>query len=160
MSQYELLSIVFNALTVTIAALAAIFGLIQLRRLVEQVKAAVDANTLSRLDALLQMEQHLAESRSQLSKAGIKMSTFSGKEDISDTEYRPVKLEYDEAKQSYLNALDRLCYCIDRGLLDESEMRPEYRDYVTSIVREFKSEFDTGTVYRNIVKVYEKWADS
>lgn len=60
----------------------------------------------------------------------------------------------------YLNSLDRLCYCLEKDLLSENELRSEYRDVINRAIKDFKDDFNTGTPYRNIKKVYEKWADT
>ncbi|MFG5517925.1 hypothetical protein ACFJW3_12725, partial [Enterococcus faecalis] len=70
-----------------------------------------------------------------------------------------LQLRLNEAKQMYLNALDRLCFCVNKELLDAEDMRLEYRDIIKAAVKDFPEDFTMATTYRNIKKVYESWAD-
>jgi len=63
------------------------------------------------------------------------------------------------AKESYFNALDRLCYCILQGYLKDREWKNEYSSLLTDTVRSNRKEFQTGTYYINIVKIYKKWVE-
>jgi hypothetical protein len=54
----------------------------------------------------------------------------------------------------------KLCFCLLNKVLDENELRPEYREIVRAAVKGFEPEFGAGTDYRKIKKVYERWSDT
>lgn len=154
----------YNLATSIIFSISAIIALImlgistsQLKRLADQVNEAVKSNSLNQLNALLTLEQQIADRRLNLSESGIDLSTLKNSEDKNKID--AAELKFNEAKQMYLNGLDRLCFCVIKNLLDDNEMRLEYRDIINRAVTDFKEDFHTGTSYRNIKKVFESWAD-
>ena len=159
MTTYETLSIILYTITALIALIMLIIAVSQLKKLVSQVKTAVEANTISRLNALLSIEDAIAERRLKLSEAGIAVAELGKQNPMDKDKLQIANLRFDEAKQMYLNRLDRLCFCFHKGLLNEDELRSEYREVISLAVKDFADEFNTGTPYRNIKKVYEKWAD-
>ena len=158
MTDYETYTLIIGAGSALIALVMLGIGLFQMRGLVQQVKQAVEANKISRLNALLGMEDSIVQRRRELGEAGIALVEL--KKTADEAEWKPAELRFDEAKQMYLNALDRLCFCLLNKVLDEEELRPEYREVVRVAVKDFEPEFGAGTDYRNIKKVHERWADT
>jgi len=153
----------YNIVTVIIYSLSAVIGLImlgialsQLKQLTSQVMQGVKSNSISQLSALLALEQQIADRRLTLSEAAIAVSEAK---DAKKEDFTALQLRLNEAKQMYLNALDRLCFCVNKELLDAEDMRLEYRDIIKAAVNDFPEDFGMGTTYRNIKKVYELWAD-
>lgn len=157
-----------TAYTLIISSVIALFMLgltiLQLSKIAEQAKAAIEqakaaaqANILNRLNSLLEIEDQLAKRRQTLSEAGIELVELgkTGDKDKLDA----VSLRYNEAVQMYLNGLDRLCFCVEKGYLSDDEIRLEYRDIISRAVTDFQKEFMTASPYRNIKKVYDRWAD-
>ena len=66
---------------------------------------------------------------------------------------------YREAIENYLNVFDRLCYFILKQKLNEEDFRTEYRTMLSETIREFEDRFGASTIYRNMLKLNEKWAD-
>lgn len=65
-----------------------------------------------------------------------------------------------EAYENYLNVFDRLCYFVLNGKLNEEDFRLEYRDMLFKTVQEdTEKTFDTGTRFRNMVKLYNAWKE-
>ncbi|OHD06676.1 MAG: hypothetical protein A2Y41_03145 [Spirochaetes bacterium GWB1_36_13] len=65
-----------------------------------------------------------------------------------------------EAMEDYLNAFDRLSYFILKGKLEEDDFRLEFRDMLFDTIESDKEDFfGTGSRYRNMKKLYEKWKD-
>lgn len=65
-----------------------------------------------------------------------------------------------EAFEDYLNAFDRLSYFILKGKLNEEDFRLEFRDMLfDTIEMDEEDMFKTGTRYRNMMKIYEKWKE-
>lgn len=154
---YNLITAIVFSISAIIAIIMLVIAVLQLRRLADQVSEAVQSNSLNQLNALLTLEQQIADRRLSLSESGIELSTLKDSQDKNKID--AAKLKFNEAKQMYLNGLDRLCFCVIKKLLDDDEMRLEYRDIIRRAVTDFQEDFHTGTSYRNIKKVYESWAD-
>ena len=66
-----------------------------------------------------------------------------------------------EAYENYLNVFDRLCFFVLKKRLDENDFKLEYRDMLFKTIQEDQERtFDTGTPFRNMVKLFNKWKDS
>lgn len=153
----------YNLTVVAIYSASAIIALLmlwvairQLSKVASQIEIAARANSISQLSALLNLEQQIADRRLELSKAGIALSQAKGK---GVEEFDAAQLRYNEAKEVYLNSLDRLCFCVLKDLLHDDDIRLEYRDLIKSTVQMFADDFSLSSPYRNIRKVYDKWAD-
>ncbi|MGR2821686.1 hypothetical protein ABMX69_10995 [Vibrio vulnificus] len=153
---YNLATVWIYGISASIALLMLGVAIFQLTRLTSQVEQAVKSNAISELSALLALEQQIAERRRHLSEVGIEISEAENK---PAQEFTAIALRFDEAKQMYLNALDRLCFCVNKDLLNSEDMRLEYRDIINRAVSDFEDDFGLSTPYRNIKKVYESWAD-
>jgi len=66
---------------------------------------------------------------------------------------------FEEALEDYLNVFDRLSSFILKKCLKEEDFRIEYRDMLFYTIKEESEKFQTGTRYRNMVKLYDKWKD-
>ncbi|CAK2647219.1 DUF4760 domain-containing protein [Vibrio crassostreae] len=153
---YNLLTVIIYTVSAIIALIMLGIALSQLGQLTDQVTQAVKSNSISQLSALLALEQQIADRRLVLSEAAIAVSEA---ENTGEEEFTALELRLNEAKQMYLNALDRLCFCVNKELLDAEDMRLEYRDIIKAAVTDFPDDFTMATTYRNIKKVYESWAD-
>lgn len=145
----------FFALIVSIVV--AWIGLSQLRKLANQVSEAVEQNRINKLNALIGIEHAIRESRLRLSEAGIACLEMKNPMGIDQEKAAALQLQFSEAKQSFLNCLDRLCFAVKKGLLDDDDMRRDYRDMIKEVMRDFAGDFGAATPYRHIKAVYEAW---
>ena len=118
------------------------------RLAVEANTRAADANQLSALMALLQVEAEIRRARDLLAVAA--GDRKAGK---STDAYLNARIE------GYLNALDRFCSCVRYGLFDESVYRREYRVLLHEAIKNNEDFFGAATPYRNITHVHGQWAD-
>lgn len=153
---YNFVTVFIYSASALIALLMLGIGIWQISKLTKQVEAAVKSNSIGELNALLALEAQIADRRLRLSQVGIAVKECK---DESDENFYSLSLQFDEAKQMYLNGLDRLCFCILKELFHGEDMRLEYREIIKAAIKDFSSDFETGTPYRNITKVYESWAD-
>lgn len=65
--------------------------------------------------------------------------------------------DLEAAKENYFNVLDRLCYCILKNYIKDRDWKSEYNDLIKDTVCSNESYFGTGTYYKSIKKLYEKW---
>lgn len=65
-----------------------------------------------------------------------------------------------QAYENYLNAFDRLAFFIIKGSFQEEDFKLEYRDMLfDTIENDSDSMFGTGSRYRNMKKLYDKWKE-
>ncbi len=70
-----------------------------------------------------------------------------------------VKGKYEAAKENYFNSIDRLASLILNGQFPQHELKQDYHDMIKETIRAFPADFTTGTRYRKIVKLHDKWED-
>ncbi len=139
--------------------LGLVFG--QLREMKNSLRVGVEANKTSNLMAVLALEEGLARSRAELSDAAREAALIADEESEAADEttgLKLAKLRYDEKKEQYLNAADRLCACIIRGYVDEETYRQDYRPAIAEIVSQHRDRLGPDTRHRNILKVNDAWA--
>lgn len=66
---------------------------------------------------------------------------------------------YSAEKEGYLNAVDRLASSILNGHFPMKEMKQDYREFISNVIRDFPEDFQAGTSYRKVLKLYNKWQD-
>lgn len=154
--QYNFYTILLYSASALAALLMLAVAVWQISKLTKQVEAAVKSNSIGELNALLELEKQIADRRLRLSQSAIAVKECKDK---SSENFDSLVLQFNEAKQMYLNGLDRFCFCVQKGLLQDDDMRLEYRDIIKSAIKDFPEDFGTATPFRNIKKVYEKWAD-
>lgn len=73
-------------------------------------------------------------------------------------EMMEIILDYHETiKENYFNSLDRMCFCILRGYLEEKDWRTEYRTILQGTIKDCESDFGAASPYRNIKDLNNKW---
>jgi len=126
------------------AVIAGLFAFYNLRTIIGQLN-------VMRWNSLLSFEQDMAHRRAKFTEIGHQME--------AGTPPTLLRVMFEEAKESYFNSLDRLASSILRGHFPDTEMKQDYRDVITGVVREFETDFGTGTRYRKIVELYNRWQD-
>jgi len=104
------------------------------------------------LNSLLLLEQDMANRRREFTKILNQLNDKS----ISTQE---LQSQFDEAKESYFNSLDRLASSILNGHFPDLEMKQDYKEMITELLRTFPDDFTTATRFRKIVKLYNRWHD-
>jgi hypothetical protein len=131
------------------ALVAVILGGIVAFRTLKVIIAQLDS---ARWNSLLSFEQDMASRRTKFHEIAAQMQT-----DAPTYLLRAVHLE---AKESYFNSLDRLASSILNGQFPDREMKQDYHEAITAVVRAFPEDFTTGTHYRKVVKLYNRWQDA
>lgn len=117
----------------------------------KSVKAVVAQLEISRWNTLLSFEQDMAARRTKFADIAAQMQ--------ANPSAPPAMLQamFNEAKESYFNSLDRLASSILNNHFPDAEMKQDYLEVLTTVVRGFPSDFATGTRYRKVVKLYDRW---
>lgn len=119
-----------------------------------QFKNLIRANSLK---TILDLESELNQRKSRIDDITSKIRTAEKDANIDVIDIYNDDLE--AAQESYFNALDRLCYCVLKGYLEDRDWKSEYSDLLKETVRSNESSFGIGTYYKNIKKLYEKWVN-
>ncbi|PFQ80868.1 hypothetical protein [Priestia megaterium] len=159
MTTYETISIIISAIGVAAAIIAAYVYFAQLKKMTSSVEAAIAANSIATLNAVLTLEKSITDNRIRFSDAAVTVTKLRPED--SEKHKNATILAFKEARENYLNSMDRFCACILRGQFPEIDYRKDYRNAVNDIIthENYKELMGTGTRYRNIVKIYDKWAD-
>ncbi|GBQ69026.1 hypothetical protein [Komagataeibacter xylinus] len=152
---YNLYSLIVSLLSSIIALIMLFLAYKQLKELNGQVTIAVKANSISSLNTLLSLEDHISQMRKEFSKDLI--SVLECKKTGGDTSILELKL--DESKQMYFNSLDRLCFCVKKNMLDDDDARKDYKEAISSLIKQYPEDFGPSSTYSNILIVYESWRD-
>lgn len=135
---------VFAGIGLVVAIVGGCFAYFTLRKIAQQLESA-------KWNALLSFEQDINARRQRYADIMDKKKSSENPD-----EYNAI---YDEAEESYLNAVDRLATCILNGQFPESEMKTDYLEFITSTIRNHPDKFIAGTPYRKILKLHEHWQD-
>lgn len=164
MSPYEIAQVIIASLMVVLAVIGAGLGLRQLgvanRQLTELADAgrhSIRANQNANIMAVVALEAAVADARERVASAATRVAGLA-----TSTEPTMVELVgalYDEAVEQYLNATDRLCSCIIRGVVDECVYRRDYQAWVAEIVKKHEKHLGAATRHANILRVHEAWRD-
>jgi len=159
MSQYEAQALVIareavnaNWAAVGVASLALVVAVVAGLVAYNTLQAMVTQLDTARWNSLLAFEQDMATRRSKFGEIAAQLDQAGAPTDL-------LRKSFDEAKESYFNSLDRLASSILRGHFADAEMKQDYRDVVATVVRGFPDDFNTGTPYRKVVKLYNRWED-
>lgn len=146
---------VTSIISCLIAAVGIWLAFSQLRGLKKQVELAVSNQAKDSLKIVLEIETQLNARKLEFDKANKDLLEATG-----DREREIILSFIDTTRESYFNAMDRLCFCIQKGYVDENEYRPEYRDMIRDTVREFEVYFGAGSPYNHIKQINDRWKES
>ncbi|MEJ1960957.1 MAG: hypothetical protein WDO56_05175 [Gammaproteobacteria bacterium] len=119
----------------------------------KSVRVIAQQLELSRWNTLLLFEQDMAGRRLRFHDISAELEASAG----ASTE--SIQKRFDEARENYFNSLDRLASSILNAHFPDSEMKQDYHEALTEVIRAFPDDFGTGTRYRKIVKLYNRWQD-
>lgn len=146
----------------------------------EQFQGVADALKLDALGQILAMESEIEARRIAMTLIGHKLESAraelvrsrSSPGDAPTSTEKPKpsaaakkakkELEYLEIEgrirvESYLAALDRLCFCTVKEYFKQDEWKIEYRDRIFYEVRTYPALFGADTRFPNILVLYERW---
>jgi cell division protein FtsL len=143
----EWVTAIATTVGVGVGLAALIFAACQLFEVQKQLKVSNLTNILS-LEAEINDRKETVD---DISQKIVEIGT-AAQADTSSLEKR-----LEAAVENWLNAVDRLCFCVRKNLFPEKEWKIEYRDYIISLVRENESKFGPGSRYTNIKYINDKW---
>jgi hypothetical protein len=108
-----------------------------------------------RWNALLSFEQDMSHRRANFQEIARRID--GSQAGSADTEL--LRATFNEAKENYFNSLDRLASSILSGHFPDKEMKQDYMEVFTLVIRAYQDDFGAGTHYRKAVKLYNKWQE-
>ena len=143
-----------SATAAVVATATAIVGVIVAYWQLSNLNRTLRMNALT---VVLQLEaemnarkERVDEVAAKIRKQGIKDEPNEGLVEILDEEMQGYL-------ENWLNAADRLAYCILRGYLAERDWKAEYREYFLGLVRDHEEKFGPKSIYTNIIDLSNKW---
>ena len=134
---------IIAGIAVVAAVVGGIFAYLTLKAILAQLKAA-------QWSTLLSLEQDMASRRDKFRELVDQMSSQPA---------ALIKEKFDEAKESYFNSIDRFATLVLNEQFPQSELKQDYQDILKEIIRAFPDDFNAGTRFRKVVKLYNKWED-
>jgi hypothetical protein len=149
------IGLVASFITAAAAVVGVIVAWIQLKNL----------NSTLRMDGLLgvlQLEAEINERRGRMCETAIQIheENRKPKKEQEKQTFESLETILRERTEAYLNAVDRLAFCILKGYFPEKEWRAEYRDFIATDVADHQEYFGPSTRYTNILKLHARWKDS
>jgi CII-binding regulator of phage lambda lysogenization HflD len=143
-----------NAIATMAAVLVAFYGVLVARN---QLSGLRDTLRTDSLMAVLAIESELSERKEKCDTITEKIKRLANQANPDATEMKLLKESLDSAVENWLNALERLCFCVNKSYVPEKDWRAEYRDYIAEAIRANKTFFEADTRYTNILKLHSKW---
>lgn len=109
------------------------------------------------LMAVLQMEADMNSRKQRLDELTGEIARENAAEKPNKKLIEAIGTEMNAALENWLNAADRLAYCILNGYLHERDWRAEYRGYFADIVSKHVHLFQADSIYTNILDLNDKW---
>lgn len=127
----------------------------QLGKINKQIKLGVENQRQEILRIVLEIENQINSRKLELDRAtkSIMESEEVGNE-ILDSQIYHLK----SAQESFLNSVDRLCFCILKGYIPDKDWKSEYKYLAYNTIKDknFSVYFGADSAYRNIIKLNEK----
>lgn len=147
--QAEWVSAISACIATIVGIIAAIVALCQLGGMKKSLKAASLGNVLSLEAEMNGRKVKVEETSAKIRKAELDKSSDEFIEILGD--------ELNGYIESWLNAADRLAFCILKGYWSERDWKTEYRDYIASLVTAHEEKFGASTAFTNILDINNKW---
>lgn len=136
--------------TAATAVLGVGFGLLQFAKVNRTLK-------LNSLSILLSAENGLSQCKRLVTQATKELLLEREADSPSETRLSTLQGSFEDYREDWYNAADRLAYCILNGYIDNDRMHAEYRNYFRDIIRNDAASFAEGTEWRNVVDLNNKW---
>lgn len=111
------------------------------------------------LKVVLEIESRINERKVEFDKSATNLRKTS----YSNPDDKRIEIDKDyflAMKESYFNALDRLCFCIRSEYIPERDWQGEYRNMLRDTISKYKDDFGENSPYRNMIELNRKWQDS
>ena len=129
------------------------------KQLQDQLKIAVDNQKVDSLKIVLEIETQMNSRKLEFDKASKQVREADLAKE-ADEKIDILSDYFHTTKESYFNALDRLCYCIEKGYISDKDWRTEYRNLIHDVIVNYENDFGEASPYNNIKNLNKKWQQS
>lgn len=143
-----------NALAAAAAVAVALYGVWVAKKQLGGLHHTLRTDTLM---AILTIEAELAARKEKTDEASTALWRLSKQPTADADEVALLTTRLNAALESWLNALDRLCFCIRRDYVPEKDWRAEYQQYVAEAIAAQPRFFARDTRYINTLQLHERW---
>jgi len=109
--------------TFVIAAIGCWIVYSQLKKINSQIEIAVQNQRLDALKVVLEIETQMNSRKLEFDKAAKLIREADAGGELDDKKKEILTDYFNATKESYFNALDRLCYCIEKGFISDKDWR-------------------------------------
>lgn len=143
-----------NALAALAAVVVALYGVLVAGKQLGGLRETLRADSLM---AVLAIESELAGRSETCSEVSMLIARLDAQKSFDAAEMQALKSRLESAVESWLNALERLCFCINKSYVPEKDWRAEYREYVVKAIRSHPDFFKAGSRHTNTLALNERW---
>jgi len=148
-----------SAIGAILACLVALLGVFVAWAQLSGLRETLKTNTLM---AVLAIESELGERKGKCDEVAMKIKQLeltAGNPAAHQKELELFRQALDLATENWLNALERLCFCINKSYVPEKDWKSEYYEYVADVVDTQCHFFEHGSTYTNISALHAKWSE-
>lgn len=109
------------------------------------------------LAVVLQLESEMNARKQRVDDVAAKLHTDADSGDVAQEVLDIQKSLLDGCMENWLNASDRLAYCILHSYLPERDWKSEYRDYFVGLVKDHEEQFGPASQFINIKDLANMW---
>ncbi|WP_311352580.1 hypothetical protein [Aggregatibacter segnis] len=135
---FNLLYLISFIVSIIVVAISALFIFCQLKK-------SDKANRIAEINSIIQLENLITDRNTALLEAIQENERILKLDDPNPDQMRNVEHRVDVLKTALLNTVERLCFLIK----DDNKIIVEYRDLITSIVRNYEKEYGEGSNFTN-----------
>jgi hypothetical protein len=124
-----------------------------------QLSGLNDTLRINGLMAVLQIESELNARKHQMAEVATRLEMECSRIPSRQKPKLIVSLskQLNACLENYLNAVDRLAFCILKDYVPEKDWRAEYRECMASDIESYPEFFGPSSRYRNIKDLHDKW---
>lgn len=153
MTSAEIASVV-SAISAAVAAGAAVAAVVVASKQLEKLNNTLRMNGLM---AVLQLEADMTARKMRVDDLAAEIRKEDSKISPNAALITILGDQMNGYLENWLNASDRLAYCILKRYLPERDWRAEYRPYFAELVCDHAPKFGPGSLYTNIIDLNNKW---
>lgn len=156
------ISAISSAVSAFISILILWVAWYQIKQVKVQLKSVVESQKNSTLMTVLELESEMNKRKENFDECNFELRQYgidinSNNRELNNDYIELFQDRIKVARENYLNALDRLSYCIIHNYLSDRDWKTEYRDILFDAVGNFSECYGVSSRFWNTKKLYEKW---
>lgn len=110
------------------------------------------------LVAILQLEADLHSRMSRMTEISARIEEEGAKAKPNNKRILALNRHLEASIEQYLNAVDRIAFCIKKNFVPERDWRAEYRTFIADAIKNYPQFFGADSIYCNILDIHKKWS--